>query len=183
MLQNFSFSNMLILHRLPPDRGESSSGPENVSSWDQTELRMNWSTSWTHRKSSAHLISSHLKGSGKRFQYPIASQLGHAWGKELLPDPSPDLALPRYSTDQGMSPSSGTQLLVQSPVTSARAPSIHPGKVWTQSEGQQRPAAPLCAGRHLDTGQVCPLVRAPKTIPTLYWAAIYLHRHSHELEI
>lgn len=61
MLQNFSFSNMLILHRLPPDRGESSSGPENVSSWDQTELRMNWSTSWTHRKSSSHLISRPLE--------------------------------------------------------------------------------------------------------------------------
>lgn len=149
----------------------------------ETKLSYGWTEAPPEPIGRAHLISSHLKASGKRFQYPIASQLGHAWGKELLPDPSPNLALPRYSTDQGMSPSSGTQLLVQSPVTSARAPSIHPGKVWTQSEGQQRPAAPLCAGRHLDTGQVSPLVRAPKMIPTLYWAAIYLHRHSHELEI
>lgn len=37
----------------------------------------------------------------------------------------------------------------------------------------------LCARRQLDTSQESPLVQAPETIPALYWAAIYLHRHSH----
>lgn len=81
---------------------------------------------------------------------------------------APDLALPRYSTDmsakrQGMSPSPGTQLPLQSPVTSARAPSIDQAR----SGGSAEASSPLCAGRQLDSGQASPLVRAPERIPTL----------------